>query len=448
MAANLGKVTAEFHGQVLAPGHQDYDAARLIWKGIDRQPALIFRCADVTDVRRALEYAHDAGLPFAVAGAGHDVAGRSVPDGGIVLSTARLRQVTIDPVGKVARLGAGVQWGELAAAAVPYELATTGAASASVGVAGFSLHGGYGLLMRSCGTGCDNIIEVDMVTPDGTHRTVNQHTDPDLLWAVRGAGANFGVVTSLTLRMHTIPRVTVGVVSYPVTRARDVLRAYRQITATAPNELVTDFYYKVNLDGTRTASIGICFNGARVDAERALEALTGLGRPWRDALREASAVELHALHNTSTPYGPRYHLRSHYLDELSDEVIELILDQGERITAPLTGIFLEHLGGAIATVRPDATSFHGRDARYSFLAIAGWTEPEQDETHKVWTRELSKSLEPLSMDACYANYLDDDEDNRIASAYGPGYERLTALKQIYDPTNLLRGNRNIPPTAR
>ncbi|WP_328387304.1 FAD-binding oxidoreductase [Nocardia sp. NBC_00416] len=445
MPVDLGKAMAEFHGRILAPGHDDYDAARVIWKGIDRQPALIFQCADVPDIQRVLEYAHGAGLPFAVAGAGHDVAGRSVPDGGIVLSTAALRDITIDPVGKVARVGAGVQWGELAAAAHPHALATTGAASASVGVAGFSLHGGYGLLMRSCGTGCDNIIEVDMVTPDGTHRTVNQHTDPDLLWAVRGAGANFGVVTSFTLRLHSVPRVTVGVVSYPVAQARAVLRVYREITATAPNELVTDFYYKVNPDGTRTASIGVCFNGARADAERALEPLSALGLPWREAFHEADAVELHALHNTSTPYGPRYHLRSHYLDELTDEVIDLILDQGERITAPLTGIFLEHLGGAIAAVAPDATSFHGREARYSFLAIAGWNEPEDDDTHKAWTRELSKNLGPLAMDACYANYLDDDEDHRIPSAYGPGYERLRALKQIYDPTDLLRGNRNIAP---
>ena len=433
-----------FSGRVVAPGDGEYDSARAMWRGLDRRPATIFQCQDVADIQWVVQYARGSGAPFAVMNTGHDVAGRTVPEGGVVLSTALLRDIAIDPERRTARVDPGVQWGELVAAAQPYGLATTGAAVASVGVLGFVLHGGLGLLMRRCGAGCDNVLELEMVTADGNLHTVNSERNPDLFWAMRGAGSNFGVVTSLTLRLHEVPRVVAGHIGYPAAQGRDVLEVYRQITSHAPEELVTDFFFRANPDGSHSAGIGVCFSGKLADAEAALAPLSALG-PWRESIREMSTLELQALHEDSTPRGSRYHLRGHYLRELSDSAIEAILQHGARIRSPLTRIFLEHMGGAIARVSPGETSFSGRDASYTFLAIGGWIDPTQDAEHVAWTRALGDAIRPLSLPGGYVNYLDQDENHRIPSAYGEGYERLAELKRRYDPTNLFRANPNIPP---
>jgi FAD/FMN-containing dehydrogenase len=440
-----------FQGRILTPGHGDYDTARSLWKGMDRRPTLILQCKDSADVQRVVEHARSDSRPFAVMNTGHDVAGRTAPDGGIVLSTGLLRGVTIDAERRIATVEAGVRWRELAAVAGAHGLATTGASSGTVGVAGFVLHGGYGLLMRRCGVGCDSIVSLEMVTADGRRLTVDEQSHPDLFWAMRGAGPNFGVVTSISLRLHAIARVIAGVLTYAGSRARDVLRAYREVTALAPDELVTDFYYLDDRStGAHTASIGVCHTGAPVDLRRALAPLAALGPAEHDSLREMSLVELHALHDHSTPPGFRYHLRGYRLAELDDRIVERFLDGCRRSSAPLTRIFIEHLGGAIARVPPGATSFHGRDAAYSFLAVAGWTDPRDDARHVTWIRDLGDAVRPLAMTAGYVNYLDADEQDRIPDAYGSGYARLLELKRRHDPDNFFRACANLrtaPPPA-
>ena len=445
MRQDAAVLRSALRGRVIGPSDAGYDALRTTWKGADRHPALVADCHDVTDVRRVVAFAGESGMPLAVMGTGHDVAARSVPDDGLVLATRSLNGISVDADARQATVGPGVHWGELVAAAARHGLATTGASIATVGVAGFVLHGGLGWLMRSCGTGCDNILALDLVTADGRIRTVTADTEPDLYWAARGAGANFGVVTSLTLQLHAVPRITAGVIVYPAERARDVLQVYRQLTATAPDELVTHFYYMGNPDGSHSVGIGVCLAGSTAEADRVHAPLDSLGQPWRSSLRELDPVGLQAVHDSSTPPGGNYYVRAHYLPELTDERIHVLLEHCRRITAPLTKVFLEHLGGAVARIPSEATAFRGREATYSFLAVAGWTDPAEAPTHRAWTQDLSTAIAPLALDGAYVNYLDDDEDHRIPSAYGTGYARLVALKQRFDPTNVFCANRNIIP---
>ena len=441
------RLPAAFRGQVIGPDHPGYDAARALWKGVDHRPALIARCADVADVRRVVEYAAAGRLPLAVAGTGHDVAGRSVPTGALVLATGALDQVAIDPVRRLARVGAGVRWGELVVAAGGYGLATTGASVASVGVTGFVLHGGLGWLMRSLGAGCDNIEAVELVTADGRLRTVDAERDPELLWALRGAGSNFGVVTALTLRLHPVERVVAGVRVYPASLARPVLAAYRQLTAGAPDELVTHFYYRGGPEGVHTVGVGLCLGGPPERLDTLLAPLAPLGRPLLDSVAERDAVGLQAVHESSTPPGGRYHLRGHYLGELTDAAIDAVLGHCRSLTGPLTGLFLEHLGGAVGRGSEADACFAGRHARYSLMLASGWTDPAADAEQRAWTRAFGDAVRPHALPGGYPNYLDEDEDHRIPAAYGAGYRRLRVLKRRHDPDNLFRFNRNIPPEA-
>lgn len=438
---------ARFRGQVVTPSDVAYDESRRMWKGLDRHPALIVGCADVPDVRRAVEYAAAEGIPLAVAGARHDVAARSVPDSALIASTLALDEIEIDPERRLARVGAGVLWGDLVAEAARYGLGTTGASVATVGVAGFALHGGLGWLMRRYGAACDNVHELEVVTADGQLRRVDAEHEPDLFWAMRGAGSNFGAVTSLTLRLHPLGQVVAGVRLYPAAKARDVLEVYREITATAGDELVMHFYYNGSPDGTHSTGIGLCFNGPAGDADRVLAPLATLGHPTFDSVQARGAVDLQAVHDSSTPPGARYHVRARYLPELTDAAAETILEQCRTVTGPFTQIFVEHLGGAVGRVPMDDTAFRGREARYSFLVINGWTDPAEDPGRIAWTRGFGDAVAPHAAEGAYVNYLDDDEDHRIPEAYGPAYARLRALKRRYDPANLFRHNRNIPPEA-
>ncbi|MEV2226594.1 FAD-binding oxidoreductase [Nocardia vinacea] len=447
MTVRAAELTAFFRGRIVDPTHPAYNDRRRIWKGLSRYPALIADCADATDVRCVVDFAAGAGIPLAVVGAGHDVAARSMPDNALVASTGAMSGISIDPDRRLARVGAGVRWGSLVSAAARYGLATTGASVATVGVAGFALHGGLGWLMRRYGTACDNVQAVQMVTADGRLRSVDTDTDPDLFWAVRGAGSNFGVVTALTLRLHPVDRVVAGVMLYPAAKARAVLQAYREITARAGDELVTHFYYSGNPDGSHSVGIGLCHSGAADAMANILAPLAPLGIPQHDSVREMGTAELQVVHDSSTPPGARYHLRGHYLSELSDQVIDVIVEQCRTLSAPFTQIFLEHLGGAVGRVPERDTAFGGRTARYSFLVVNGWDTAQEDLAQVAWTRAFGAAVAPHAAPGAYVNYLDDDEDHRIPGAYGDAYPRLRSLKRIYDPANMFRFNRNIPPEA-
>jgi FAD/FMN-containing dehydrogenase len=449
MASSIGSKASQlrdcFGGEIIYPDDPGYAQGRTLWKGVDRRPALIARCRDVPDIRQILDFAKDNDIRLAVMNTGHDVAGRSVIDDGIVLSMRNFQDISIDPRLRLARVGSGVRWGDLVGAASTHGLATTGASVATVGVAGFSLHGGFGWLMRRCGIGCDNIVGLDVVTADGKLRTVTDLENPDLFWAMRGAGANFGVVTSLTLRLHQISRVIAGVKVYPASQVREVLQAYTQITASAPDSLVTHFYYMGNADGSHSVGIGICLIGSAAMAGRLLAPLSALGPPVEDSVRERDLVDLQAVHDSSTPPGGQYAIRAYYLNQLAPESITALIEHCRLITGPLTKVFIEHLGGAIRSTPSNATAFWGRDAEYSLLAIAGWTDSVETDVHTKWAQEFGDRMSEFAIPGSYVNYLDDEEDHRIADAYGPGYPRLTALKSQLDPANLFQSNRNIRP---
>ncbi|MGW1738888.1 FAD-binding oxidoreductase [Nocardia sp. NPDC001965] len=434
-------------GEVLAPGQPGYDEARRIWKGLDRRPSRIVRCADTADLRNLVGYAAGQGLPLAIAGAGHDIAARSMPDDAIVASTAALTHVAIDTERHLAVVAPGARWGDVVTAAARYGLATTGASVATVGVAGFALHGGLGWLMRGLGTACDNIRELEVVTADGELRRVAQDDEPDLFWAMRGAGSNFGAVTSLTLQLYPIDRVTAGMMLYPGEAAAGVLDAYRTITAGAGDELVTHFYYNGSPDGSHSTGIGLCHTGDPADLAAILAPLAPLGRPIHDSVREMGIDELQAVHDSSTPRGARYHLRAHYLTELDDSVCATVLAGCRTVTAPFTQIFVEHMGGAVARAPLTGSAFGGRHAGYSFLVINGWDSPAEDTDRIAWTRGFGDAIAAHAAPGAYVNYLDYDEDHRIPGAYGAAYPRLRALKRRYDPANMFRFNRNIPPEA-
>ena len=438
-------------GRVVGPGAPDYDQSRRVWNGaVDRRPALIARCADTDDVLTCVRYAREHGLEIAVRSGGHSVAGQSVCDGGLVIDLAGLKGVAVRD--GIARAGAGLLNGEFDEATQAIGLATTAGIVSHTGLAGLALGGGIGWLMRAHAATCDNVVGARLV--DATGGIIEVGQEHELMWALRGAGANFGVVTRLDLRVHPVgPDVLAGVLVFPADRAIEVLPVYRDATEGAPRELTTVVnlrhapplpWLPPELYGRPVVMIAVCWCGRFEAGERWLAGLRAL-RPVVDTVGARPYLQHQKLFDPAVPHGLQYYWRSDYVAALDDAVIDALLTHAWTMSSRRSYTIIFQLGGALAEVDPSTAVFAGRTG----LAVninGVWAERGAADEDRTWVRREWDAIHPSST-GVYVNFLDDESPSRVAAAYGPAGARLAELKRRYDPDNVFRHNHNILPAA-
>ncbi len=447
--SDFTKLRAALSGHLIEPGDSGYDQARRVWNGmIDRRPAAIARCATVTDVVTCMEFARTCDMTVAIRGGGHNVAGNAVCDGGLVIDLSLMKEIVVDAPQRRVRAGGGVVWGELDEATQRHGLATTGGLMSTTGIAGFTLGGGLGNLMRSDGLACDNLLSAEVVTADGRELMVSGAENSDLFWALRGGGGNFGVVTELQFQLHPVgPILVAGSVAHPLSAARDALRFYREVTAGAADALIVYANLGHGPDGAPRVGMRAVFNGPVAAGEEAVRKLHGFGSPIADEIRPRSYLEIQRLVDPNFPAGRLNYWKAHFLAELSDEVIDLVVEAFRRVPSRYSGIAFEHMGGTVARVGASETAFSHRSAAYSFLILAGWEDPSESEANVAWARDLWEQVRPMAAAGVYVNYLGGEGEQRIHEAYGPNLVRLTEIKRRYDPDNFFHMNQNIRPEA-
>jgi FAD/FMN-containing dehydrogenase len=439
---------ARLRGPLLRPGDDGYDAARTVWNAmIDRRPSIIACCAGTADVIAAVTFAREHGLLLSIKGGGHNVAGNAVCDGGLLLDLSSMKGVRVDPVARTVRAEPGLTWGELDAEAQAFGLATIGVDVSSVGIAGVTLGGGFGWLVRSYGLACDTLQSVDLVTTDGRFLTASANENADLFWGVRGGGGNFGIVTSFEYQLHPVGQLLAGLLLYPVTKAKEVLKFYREFTSTAPDEVTIWAILLTAPDGSQTIALFVCCNGPSAAAQRAVQPLREFGPPLEDHLVTMSYREVQTMFDAAFPAGRQGYWKSSFMREISDDAIDIMIARFATVPSPQSAVLIEHLGGAVSRVGTDETAFSARDAPYSFLVVSMWPGPTESEQNIQWTDEFWQAMQSFTSGGVYVNYLGEEDSDRVKAAYGRNYERLVALKNKYDPTNILRCNQNIQPTG-
>jgi FAD/FMN-containing dehydrogenase len=430
-------------GRVLEAGDPGYDESRTVWNAmVDRRPRTIVRCAGVEDVARAVRFARDADLEIGVRCGGHGVLGLAVPEDGLMLDLTPMGQVRVDPARRRAWAQGGALLGALDRASQPFGLATTAGNVSHTGVGGLTLGGGMGWLGRRCGLTCDNVVSFQVVTAEGTIVRASESEHPELYWALRGGGGNFGVVTEFELRLHPVgTRTLVAELSHPAADAAPILRGWRDLAAEAPREAT--YTASVGADGLVT--VGFVWVGDPERGRRLLPALRGLGAPVREQVSTPSYLELQTREDTPQGHAGRRYWKGHYLADLPDAAIDALL-------APRPGfpphVRLQTFGGAIADVADDATAFAHRGTRFEYVASAGWTDPAEDQDRMASARRCAGALDPFATGA-YVNALSDEGEQGVRRAYPPAkLARLTAVKDTYDPANVFHLNQNIRPSGR
>ncbi|MEA5454770.1 FAD-binding oxidoreductase [Sinomonas sp. JGH33] len=442
-------------GRVITPADDDYDGARQVWNGsIQKRPAAILKCAGSADIVLGVRFAADQGLTLAVRAGGHNIAGLGTCDGGLVLDLRDLQRVRVDPVLKRARVQPGVTWGVFDREAQAYGLATTGGVMSTTGVAGFTLGGGIGWLMRRYGVASDNLRAAHLVTADGELVAVDGDSEPDLLWALRGGGGNYGVATSLEFELHDVgPEVIAGPVIYPLDQARDVLGEWSAVAPSLPDDAMSiailrtappDPPFPEHLWGHPVLSISMMWLGSPDEAASALAPIRSLGRPAVDAVGPKPYVAQQSSQDRYWAPGAQNYWKADYLTKLDDAAIAGLVDAAAHFTSPLSDIKLATLGGALARTPEDFSAYGNRGAEILLNINTRWDEGDGD-GHIGWTRALWTELHRLAS-GVYVNFLGEEGAGRVLQAYGEEkYKRLVELKRRWDPENLFHVNQNIPP---
>lgn len=443
-------------GEVLQPGDGGYEEHRRVWNGsIDRRPAFIIRCVATDDVVSAVRFAREHGLLTAVRGGGHSFPGLSTCDGGVVIDLSPLNGIRVDPEGGRVRVQAGVRLGELDRATQAFGRAVPAGIISHTGLAGLTLGGGMGWIMRKYGLSIDQLLSVDLITADGGLVRADENHNDDLFWGVRGGGGNFGIVTEFEFRLKPLgPHVFAGPVFWPMEEAPQFLRFYRDWISDCPDELMTIVFQRKapdlpqvpsDLVGKRLVGIAACYAGPVEDGDRVLRPLKSFGSPVLDRCEPKPFIEHQAMMDASYPHGWWYYVRSCDVADLNDDIIDTVVEYGQRIHSPLTSLALWQSGGAVARVGEGETAFNGRDAGFIFN-ISGITGTEEGfAREREWVRSFWSALEPYHT-SVYVNFLMEEGEDRVRQAYGPSkYERLKALKRKYDPANFFRLNQNVAP---
>ena len=444
----LREFAARFRGELLRPGTDTYEAARKVWNGmVDRRPAAIARCRSVDDVQSAIRFARENNIPIAIRGGGHNAAGLAMCEGGLVVDLRGMRDVVVDVVGRTVRAGGGATWREFDVGTAAHGLATTGGAVSTTGVAGLTLGGGLGWLMRSYGAACDNLIGADIVAADGQLLHASATENAELFWALRGGGGNFGIVTTFEFMLHPVSTILGGILFYPLARARDVLRFYRDFTASAPDALTVFAAMMHSPDGHPVVGMAICFNGSVEDGERAIKPIRDFEKPIAGEVGPMPYTALQSMLDAGFPPGLQVHWRSEFISSIPDALIESLVSAYERVPSPLSAILIEQFGGAVRRVPRNDTAFDQRDSEYNLVIISRWSDSAAAERNVLWARATSDAAKPFTTGRVYVNYIGLGEaPDRVRAAFGPDkFERLVRVKRQYDPRNLFRINQNIPP---
>ena len=445
-------------GPLLTDGDDGYDEARTIWNAmIDKRPALVARCTGAADVMRAVDFAREQGLLLSVRGGGHNVAGKAVCEGGLMIDLSPMDGVRVDPESRTARVGAGATMADLDHETQAFGLATTGGIVSSTGVAGLTLGGGLGYLARKHGLVHDNLISVDVVTADGELVRASEDRNSDLFWGMRGGGGNLGIATSFEFDLHEVgPRMLSVRLVYALEAAPAVLRFYRDFMAEAPDEVQVyaallmgspEYGLPEPLHGETLLAIGGLYAGDVEEGKEVFRPLLEFGDPIGDLTGPLSYTAHQKRLDGLYREGHRNYWKSGFYDELSDGFVEAVMEHADPLPSPYTTVFWEWMGGAIEDASPDATAFPHRDAAFSFTVAPKWEDPARDEEMVGWAREFHEAVQPYATDGVYVNYLDRDEGDRVSSAFGDRYERLVELKNRWDPDNLFRMNQNVEPTG-
>lgn len=446
---SIGELSARFSGVLLLPGDSGYEMARRIHNGlIDRRPALIARCLGTADIVDAVKFARTRGLELAVRGGGHNVAGRAVCDGGVMADLSLMKGIHVDPERRIARAQGGVTWREFNRATQLHGLASTGGVISTTGIAGLTLGGGLGWLMSKHGLALDNLLSAELVTASGEVVQANEKENADLFWALRGAGANFGVASWFEYRLHPLGQVWSGLVAHPIGKAREVWRFFRELTAALPDEmtLFAGLLHAPDGSGAQIAAIVACHSGSLAKGEAGVRPIKRFGSPALDIIQPTSYEATNMMLDAGFPAGALNYWKSSFLAELSDGAIDTMINQFAACPSPMSGLVVEHIHGAATRVGVTETAFPHRRDGYNLLIIAEWQDPGGTARNIAWARGTYAAMEPYCARARYVNYLDQDEASEaIRTAYGPNYDRLRSLKAKYDPSNLFHLNHNIPP---
>ena len=445
-------------GEVLRPGEPGYDDARAVWNGrFESRPDVIVRAVSAADVQATVRLAAETGAPLTVKGNGHSYAGVSASAGGVLLDLQRMSSVSVDAAGGTATAEPGATWAMFDAATQAHGLATTGGTVSTVGVSGLSLGGGEGWLQRVHGMTIDNLRAVDVVTADGELTRASAEINPDLFWALRGGGGNFGVATKLEYALHRVgPELLAGQVIYPGARAAALLRTYRDFFATAPAEATGyAFFLRIppidafpaELHGALVLDLVLAYVGPVAEGEVALAPLRNLGDPIADTIGPTPYVGLQQAFDAGVAPGQRWYTRGHYLDDLSDAAIDTLVAGVEPFPGDFTLVYVGPGGGAAGRVAPDATAFPHRGAGFGLHIWPGWMDPASDAAVMAWARSLHSAMAPHANGGVYVNLLAEDEPDRVPAAYGDNWNRLKRIKADWDPHNLFRQNHNIPPAG-
>jgi FAD/FMN-containing dehydrogenase len=453
-------LSQQTRGDVLTAGDAGYDDARSIWNAlIDRKPALIVECTGAADVVDAVNFAREQNLLLSIKGGGHNVAGNAVNDGGLVIDLSQMNGVHVDPSTQTVRAQGGATWGDTDRESQLFGLAVPGGVVSTTGIAGLTLHGGFGHLRRKYGLSLDCLLSVDIVTADGQLRRASATENDDLFWAVRGAGSNFGVVTSFEFQAHPVgPMVMVGAVFYPQENARNVVPAWRDYMASAPEELssIALFWnvpahepFPPEVHGAPVLIVAGVYSGAVEDAEPVVQPLRELAEPLIDLSGPWPWLGLQSGFDGLFPKGEFHYWKSRALGELSNAAIDELADFGSRRPTPLTDLVIWHNGGAMFRVGETDTSYGNRDAAFHVTGEVNWTDASQNDEAVAWGREFWSAMEKHSTGGVYLNFpgLGEEKEALVKAGYGVNYDRLAELKAKYDPENLFRMNLNITPAG-
>lgn len=455
---SLELLSAAVRGDVIVPSDPRYAEARAVYNAmIDKSPALVVVCRDAGDVIQTVQFARENDLEIAVRGGGHNVAGKATCDGGVVIDLGQMRSVRVDPQARTARVDGGATWGDVDHATHAFGLATPSGIISTTGVAGLTLGGGFGHIARRYGLSCDNLLEADVVTAEGQLVRASEDENPDLFWALRGGGGNFGIVTSFKFRLHPVDTIYGGLIFYPVEDAAETMAFYRDFIQNAPREISAFYSFHIGppapfipeeFQGMPMTAIAACYTGPMERAEQVVKPLREAGKVLIDVLHPMPYPALQSAFDGLYPPGLQHYWKAHNVHELSDEAIQVHAAHGPTLPSLSTTMHFYPLNGAIQDVDPSATAFSYRDALANTNIAGVWPDPSEAERerHVGWVREYWDALLPYSAQGTYVNFMTDEGDERIRAAYRDNYPRLVEVKRKWDPENVFHLNQNIKPT--
>ena len=454
--AAIEALRGKIRGEILWDGSPHYDDARTIWNAmVDRRPALIVRCRETGDVASAIRFARDHGLLVAVRGGGHHIAGNAVVDQGFVIDLSQMKSIRVDPQARRARVEPGATLADLDRETQPFGLAVPTGINSTTGIAGLTLGGGFGWITRKFGLTIDSLVSADVVSAEGERLHATATENPDLFWALRGGGGNFGVVTSFEFALHQAgPEVLAGLVIHPIDDALELLRQYRELLLQAPDELTCWVvmrtapplpFLPVQWHGKKVLVFAMCYVGDLAAGEKAAAGFRGLGKPIADAVGRAPFAGWQQAFDPQLTPGARNYWKSRDFAEFSDAAAAAVIEAARAAPGPECEIFIFDIGGAAARVPVAATAFPQRDAHFGMNVHSRWRDKSEDNAHIAWARSAFEATARFASGTAYVNFMPEDEGDRVRTAYGANYSRLAEIKRRYDPTNLFRLNQNIAP---